>query len=338
MQTMKRSLSVLLVLCMLAALLSGCAGDLPDLPPLPGTENPQESEPTPLPEEIEVAVTAEPVVVPDALELNILLPTANPRGEELAYYFSGAEEFDCSFAYPSYCSVWVEKGAIRLSPSWFFARMFFTGVRRDAENAPAELIDLLEVGKWGTHPGEGTAGTGWSSLSALTLKYDTWRDWVAWETPERYYLLYGACFDGREGALGTVFDIVAESFRTGEEMLVSAPESGTLLRLSGTLSLFYDGTAFVGGTSPQIELRLRACENGGEPRELSVSGYTAGGESYPFEAVLSLSGGEEQIWTLSLPLLSGDGTPYGSLGFWISARADANGTLFELPVKIEWNT
>ena len=65
-------------------------------------------------------------------------------------------------------------------------RMFVSSVFRDAESAPDELLDLLETGKYGTYADEGTAGSGWRALRALHLKYDTWRDWIAWETPERY--------------------------------------------------------------------------------------------------------------------------------------------------------
>ncbi len=334
---MKRSLSILLACCLLAALLSGCAS-LPELPPLPGKETPDAARESVSPEESEVVVTAAPVEVPDTLLLTFALPTADARGEVLAYYVSGGEEFDCAFAYPSYCSVWVEKGAIRFDPGWFFARMFFTSVRRDAENAPDELIDLLEVGKWNTHPGETMAGTGWTALSALNLKYDTWRDWVAWETSERFYLLYGACFDGREVVLGSIFDTIAESFRTGDELLVSAPENGTLLRQSDTLSLFYDGAVLDGGSAPCVRLKLRAVNRGEAARELSVSAYTADAQTFPLDAELSVPAGEDWNWELSFPLLSGEAdAPFESLGFFVNARENGDGTLFELPVRIVLN-
>ena len=338
---MKRSLSVLLVLCLLAALLSGCAEQLPPLPPLPGkeTEAPQAAIEEPEePAEAEVVVTAPPVEVPDALELSFALPTADPRGEELAYYFSPAEEFDCAFAYPSYCTLWMEKGAIRLNPSWFFARMFFTSVLRSDENAPDELLDLLETGKWGSYADEGDAGTGWRALRALNLKYDTWRDWVAWETPERYYLLYGACFDGREQVVVSIFETIAESFRTNAELLVSAPESGTLLRQSDALSLFFDGAVLDGGSVPCVRLRLRSVNLGEAARELSVSAYTADAQTFPFDAELSVPAGEDWNWEFSLPLISGEsGAPSESIGFFVNARGDGDGLLFELPVRIELN-
>lgn len=330
---MKRSLCVLLFLCLLATLLSGCAGELPDVPPPPGSESV-----TPGRDESVIGdggAESAPVDVPEALELGFSLPTADPRGEELAYYFSPAGEFDCGFAYPSFCTVWVEDGAIRFNPGWFFARMFFTNVRRGDANAPGALRDLLEVNKWGTAPEEGTVGTGWTALRALHLKYDTWRDWVAWETPERFYLLYGACFDGREENLGSIFDTIAESFRTGGELLARAPESGTLLRRDGSLSLRYDGASLVGGSAPCVELRLRAAADGESGGTLSVSAYTADERTLPFEAALDVAAGEEQLWTLTLPLAAEDGgAPCSSLGLWVSAQS-GGALLFELPVRIE---
>ena len=332
---MKRAFCLILILCLLAALLSGCAGELP--PP------PEAESPTPAPTDGEsgdalVTVESDPVEVPEALELVLSLPSADPRGEELAYYFSGAEEFDCAFVYPSYCTVWMENGAIRLNPGWFFARMFFTCIPKDAENAPDELMDLLEVGKWGSLPEEDVAGAGWPALRALHLKYDTWRDWVAWETPERFYLLYGSCFDGREETLDSIFDTIAESFRTNEELLSAAPGSGTLLRQSGAVSLFYDGAALGGGSSAFVEVRLLAANRGEEACSLEVSAYAADGRTFPFEAALDLSPGEEQVWTLRLPILPEEGgAPFESLGFWVNARTSGGETLFELPVRIELN-
>lgn len=335
---MKRILCALLALCLLAALLSGCAGELPPVPPLPGTESPSPAQEDEDAGDAAVIVESDPVEVPEALELGFSLPAADPRGEELAYYFSGAEEFDCAFVYPSYCSVWVEKGAIRFNPGWFFARMFFTSVPRGSENAPEELIDLLEVGKWGTYPEEGEAGTGWTALRALHLKYDTWRDWIAWETPERFFLLYGACFDGREEVLGSIFETVAESFRTNAELLSAAPESGTLLRRSGSLSLFYDGAALGGGTSAFVEVRLLAANRGEQACSLTVSAYTADGRTLPFEAACELSADEEQLWTLSLPILPEEGgAPFESLGLLVNAQDSTGTPLFELPVRIELN-
>ena len=331
---MKRSLCVLLLLCLLAAPLSGCAGEPPSVPPPPGSESgPPEQNGS-----AADAVQNTPPAVPETLELGFSLPTADPRGEDLAYYFSPVGEFDCGFVYPSYCTVWVENGAIRFNPGWFFARMFFTNVRRDAADAPGALRDLLELNKWGSYPEEGTAGTGWTALRALHLKYDTWRDWVAWETPERFYLLYGACFDGREEILGSIFETIAESFRTGGELLAAAPESGTLLRRSGSLSLFFDSAALVGGSAPCVELRLRAAVGGEGGGTLSVSAYTADGQSFPCEAALTVANGEEQPWTLTLPLIPGEGGALCSgIGFFVNAQSGDGAALFELPVRIELN-
>lgn len=328
---MKRTLSVILLLCLLAALLSGCSGELPSLPALPGgaAETPEPVE-TPEP-------TPEPPAVPEELELGFLLPSADWSDEELVYYISPAEEFDCAFVYPSYCALWVEKGAVRLNPSWFFARMFFSSVRKDAEGAPDEMLDMLEPGKWGSVPIEGTAGTGWPSLRAMNLKYDTWREWIAWETPERYYLLYGACFDhyGREETLDSIFETIADSFRTASELLTAAPAEGELLRQSGGLSLYFDGASLGGEVYPRAELRLKAYNTGEQRGTLTVAAYTADGVIFPFEAVLELGPGEGQLWTLSLPLMPEEGgAPFERLGFRVGAEGDGE-ALFELPVRIE---
>ena len=333
---MKRTFCLIVVLCLLLSLLSGCAGSLPSLPPLPGRETPEPPQESAAPEEPDVVVTAEPVVeLPEALELSFVLPAAE-SAEDLAYYCSGADEFDCAFVYPAYCTSWVEKGAIRFNPGWFFARMFFTSVLRDDENAPDELLDLLETGKWGSYAEEGTAGTGWRALRALHLKYDTWRRWVAWETPERFYLLYGSCFDGREGEIVDIFDTVAASFRTGEELLASAPESGALLRQEDTFRLFFDGAELAGGSAPCVRLKLRAVNGGENAAALSVDAYAADGRTFPFEGRLAVPAGEDWTWTLTLPLIPEEGgAPFESVGFFVTARGDDGGTLFELPVRIE---
>ena len=330
---MKRILSAILLLCLFAALLSGCAEELPPLPPLPGKEQ------TPPPEETVVPEpTPEPVAVPENLELAFTLPSADWSEEELACYISPESEFDCAFVYPAYCTLWVEKGALRLDPGWFFARMFFSSVRKDAESAPAEMLDMLEPGKWNTVPAEGTAGTGWPALRAMHLKYDTWRDWIAWETPERYYLLYGACFDhyGREETLDQIFETIADSFRSSAELLRAAPESGTLLRQSGDLSLCYDSSELDGGTECCVKLRLLAVNDSEAARTLFVNAYTADGRSFPYESTLALSAGEKQLWTISIPLAPEEGgAPFETIGFWVSAQGQSAEALFELPVRID---
>ena len=67
---MRRSLSVLLILCLLAALLAGCAGELPPLPTPPGKESGEAPEESVPPDESEVVVTAEPLELPEALEVS----------------------------------------------------------------------------------------------------------------------------------------------------------------------------------------------------------------------------------------------------------------------------
>lgn len=334
---MKRILLILLILCLLAAMMSGCAGDLPSLPPLPGKEAPEEPQESAAPEDDIVIVTEDPVAVdvPDTLELLFELPSAE-SGEEPAYYFSPEAEFDCAFLYPSYCSVWVEKGSIRLNPGWFFARMFLTSVRCDAENAPDELLDLLETGKWGTYAEEGTVGKGWTALRALHLKYDTWRRWVAWETSERYYLLYGSCFDGREDAVIDIFEMIAASFRTNAELLVSAPDQGTLLREDASISLSFDSAELTGGDAPCIQLCIRAVNRGDSARELVVPVYTAGGREYPFDARLEVPAQEEWNWTLTLPLIPEDGgTPFDNFTFTVNVLDESAERLIDLPVMIK---
>ena len=333
---MKRILPVLLILCLLAATMSGCAGTLPSLPPLPGKEALDVPQENVAPEDDIVVVTGEPVAVdvPDTLELLFELPVAE-TDEDPAYYFSPEDEFDCAFVYPSYCSIWVEKGSIRLNPGWFFARMFLTSVPRDSENAPDELLDLLETGKWGTYAEDGTAGTGWTALRALHLKYDTWRRWVAWETPERYYLLYGSCFDGREEVVVDIFEMIASSFRTSAELLFSAPEQGMLLRQEDSLILYFDSTELAGGDAPYITLCLRAVNRGDAARELAVPAYTADGREFSFDVRLNVPAREERIWSLTLPMTPEDGgTPFETIAFTASAFGESSEFLFELPVVI----
>ena len=233
---MKRCVSLILILCLVSALLAGCAAELPSLPPLPGRETPDAAE------EPAIEAAAEtPVPTPAAvqeLSFSVTLPASGQEGEETLWYFSPAGEFDCGFSYPAYCTQWVEKGAVRFDPGWFFARMFFTSVLRDDEGAPSDLVAMLEPGKWGASPGEGTVGSGkWDALRMLHLKYDTWRRWIAWETPERYYLLYGSCFDGREDVPGSVFETIAASFLTNEELIRPVPAYGEALYQTDSLTL-----------------------------------------------------------------------------------------------------
>ena len=341
---MKRSISILLLVCLLAALLAGCASDLPSLPPLPGKEEASAPESTPLPEEepeeSEVAVVEEPSApadFTDTLDLVFTLPSASYTADDPAWYFSPEDEFDCGFVYPAYCYLWVENGSVRLDPGWFFARMFFSTVRKDAEEAPDELLDLFEPGKWGTVPAEGTAGTGWPAMRALHLKYDTYRRWVAWETPERYYLLYGSCFDGREEVVGSIFSSIAASFRTSAELLSSAPERGTALCRSGGLELLFDG-AELRGETPAFCCDLRLCvKNGSEKAcELSAPSLTADGRELALGASCFVEAGEEAVWTISLPLSEEESEAFFSaLSLSVFARSADAESLFEMPVRIE---
>ena len=329
---MKRTITLILLLCLLAALLSGCSGALPSLPSLPAAETPA-SEPTPEPE---IEPTPEPFRGPERLKLGFTLPSVEDSPEDLRFYFSPAAEFDCAFCYPAYCAAWAEKGAVRLSPSWFFARLFFTSVEKENENAPDALLDLLEPGKWGTVPNVGTAGSGWGALRAAHLKYDTWRRWVAWETSERYCLLYGVCFDGREGEVGTIFDIVSESFLTSAELLSSAPESGELLRQDDALSLSFDG-AELRGEYPvyTAELRLSVTNEGDAARELYVDSLSLDGTETALDARCRAESGESLLWTLSLPIAAGeDGVLCRALSLRVSACGEDGAALFELPVDI----
>ena len=328
---MKRRLFLLVLLSILVSLLAGCAGELPELPPLPGKETPDAAE-----EPVIEAVAETPVPTPAAvqeLSLSVTLPASGQEGEETVWYFSPAEEFDCAFSYPSYCRVWVEKGALRLDPVWCFARMFFTSVRKDAEGAPEEMTELLQPGKWGVSPAEGTAGSGWSALRMLHLKYDTWRRWIAWETPERYYLLYGSCFDGREDVPGSVFETIAASFLTNEELIHPVPAYGEALYQADSLTLSCAGAQIRSGEEGLFfELRLSAGNSGDEPCAFSVSALEADGNPIPFDEHFSVNGHEGGLWLLPLPLTAEGGDLAEELSF--SVTADAADASAALPVSI----
>jgi len=314
---MKRCLSVILILCLFAPLLAGCAAELPPLPPLPGKETPAAETPgEPVAEEPAPA----PVEV-KALDLTVTLPAPDAYGEETVWYFSPEEEFDCAFSYPAYCTQWFEKGAVRFDPGWFFARMFFTSVRKDDEGAPEEMVELLEPGKWGATPGEGTVGSGWNALRMLHLKYDTWRTWVAWETPDRYYLLYGSCFDGREEIVGSIFETIAASFLTNGEMLASSPARGETLFDSGALTLGFDGAALRSTQEGLIlDLRLSVKNTGEEPCAFAVSALDADGGAIPFDDRYPVGAHEGGMWYLSLPLTAAEGALVRELGFSVAAE------------------
>ena len=331
---MKRILSVLLICCLLAALLSGCAGK-------PAAAPAQESAPTP---EITVeetpAVTAEPVPVPvpERLELGFSLPAADGGDEELSSYYSPAGDFDCAFSYPAYCALWEEENAVRLDPGWFFARMFLYSIPKDASGAPEQLSGLLEPGKWGSVPSEITVGAGYPALWMSNLKYDTYRCWVAWETPERYYLLYGVCFDGMEDIVGAIFTTIADSFHTSADLLASAPENGTLLREDGALYLAFEGAELRSGEDgPCAEVRIKAVNRGRETCELFVSSVTAdGAREVPIDARCALGGEKSLVWTFCVPLVYGEeAVRCTELSFSLFAReAESCEVITELPVVI----
>ena len=328
---MKRCLSVILILCLCSALLAGCAAELPSLPPLPGKEDASPA----VPEAEEPAETPAPTPAePKELELTFRLPASPADDEETVWYFSPAEEFDCGFAYPAYCTQWVENGAVRFDPGWFFARMFFTSVLRDDEGAPSDLVAMIEPGKWGASPGEGTVGSGeWYALRMLHLKYDTWRTWIAWQTPDRYYLLYGSCFDGREEVVGAIFETIAASFLTGEEMLVSAPEAGETLAENASLALSYEG-ATLRSTQDGVflDLSLSIRNAGEEAYTLAVSAPEADGRALAFSDQYPVGGHEGGIWYLSLPLTAEDGALAEELAF--SVTAEGEDAPAPLPVSI----
>ena len=106
---MKRCLSLILILCLVSALLAGCASELPPLPPLPGREDASAASPEPEePAETPAPTPAEP----KALDLTVTLPASGQGDEETLWFFSPAEEFDCGFSYPAFCTQWdrVESG------------------------------------------------------------------------------------------------------------------------------------------------------------------------------------------------------------------------------------
>lgn len=328
---MKRCLSLILILCLVSALLAGCASELPPLPPLPGREDASAASPEPEePAETPAPTPAEP----KALDLTVTLPASGQGDEETLWFFSPAEEFDCGFSYPAFCTQWVEKGAVRFDPGWFFARMFFTSVLRDDEGAPSDLVTMIEPGKWGASPGEGTVGSGeWYALRMLHLKYDTWRTWIAWETPDRYYQLYGACFDGREEVVGAIFETIAASFLTGEEMLVSTSERGETLAESASLAIGYEGASLRSTEEGVIlDLSLSIRNTGEEAYTLSVSAPEADGRTLALADQYPVGGHEGGFWYLSLPLTAEDGTLASELSF--SVTTEGGDAPAPLPVSI----
>ena len=284
---MKRKIALLLLLALLLSLLSACAGEVPGEDASPDESAPVEQTPAPSPT---------PAPVPETLELGFSLPSA-PEEEGTSSYYSPESEYDCAFLYPDYCELWTEGGTVRLNPGWFFARIILTPTRKDAEDAPGALLELFDPGKWSSVPSEITVGEGFDGLRMSYTKYDTYRRWIAWETEDFYYLLYGVCFDRYEDTLNEILDVVTSSYRPCGNLLVSAPESGTL----------HSG------------------------REVELLASSPAGEDGSFEARCALGGGESLDWPLAPVCTGGRGEYALSL---LARAAGAESPLAELPIRI----
>lgn len=317
---MKRKIALLLLLALLLSLLSACAGEVPGEDASPDEPAPVEQTPAPSPT---------PAPVPETLKLGFSLPSA-PEEEGTSSYYSPESEYDCAFLYPDYCELWTEGGTVRLNPGWFFARIILTPTRKDAEDAPGALLELFDPGKWSSVPSEITVGEGFDGLRMSYTKYDTYRRWIAWETEDFYYLLYGVCFDRYEDTLNEILDVVTSSYRPCGNLLVSAPESGTLLRSGDGLRILYTAAeprAAEGGT--QILLTLRIENDSG--REVELLASSPAGEDGSFEARCALGGGESLDWPLAPVCTGGRGEYALSL---LARAAGAESPLAELPIRI----
>lgn len=294
-----------LLLC--ALLLSGCGAAPLSQSTAPALESAMPSAPAESPEATpasDVTVTED---LPDALRFSVSLPALPDSPYDLERCFSGADEHDCAFCYPDFCEQWVEDGVIRLSPRRFFGRIFLSSVRRDAPDAPQTLLSLLDTAKWGASANEMTVGSGHNGLRMSHLKYDTYRRWIVWETGDRYYTLYAACFDRYEDTINAVLDTIVASFLTQEELTGCSCAPGALLRQSRGLSLSYD-SASLALTDEGFALRLllRADSASDSPVVLSAG-----------SAVCTISPGESALWPLELPLSGG-----GETTLSITARSD----------------
>lgn len=320
---MKHTLSVLLLLAFLLALLSGCAG--------PGRGE-SESLPTPEPARETPAPTPTAEPVPEALELVLSLPGSAEERAESGIFCSAPEEYGCAFLYPDYCSLWTEEdGTIRLSPSWFFARIILTPISRQSGDAPASLLELFEPGKWNSVPSEIRVGEGFEGLRMSCTKYDTYRRWIAWETEDFDYLLYGVCFDRYEDTLNDILDVITSGFRPGGGLLVSAPEDGAPLRSEAGLRICFAGAEVnAEGGGFGLTLTLSIENRSGREIELLVSS-PAPADGEPFEARCSLGDSKRMTWPLTLPCEGGAEAP----GLTLLARAAGEELpLAELPIRI----
>lgn len=320
---MKKKIALSLLLALLLSLLSACVasgkGESEALPP----PDPEPAAETPAP-----SPTPEPL--PGTLELRFALPAASEE-EGTSVYYSAASEYDCCFLYPSYCELWMENGTVRLNPGRFFARIILTPYDKRSADAPKALLELFDPGKWNSVPSEITVGEGFEGLRMSYTKYDTYRRWIAWETEDFYYLLYGVCFDRYEDRLNDILELVSSSCRPCGKLLVSAPEGGALLRSAEGLRLLYTAAephAADGGT--QLSLTLRAENRSGREVEL-LAAAPAADDGEGFEARCSLADGEDLDWTLT-PACEGE-----TLALTLIARAvGEDSPLAELPIEIRF--
>ncbi len=322
---MKKQLALLLLVLLLPCL---AACDLPtpptaELSPAPTEEGlPPDPTPEPTPEP-----TREPF--PDALRLSVTLPAASEDGRGL--YYSSKEEYDCCFSYPDSCSLWTEDGTIRLSPSRFFARVILTPIAKASGDAPSTLVELFEPAKWESVPGEITVAGKWNAMRMSNTKYDTYRRWIAWETDDYFYLIYGVCFDRYEDDLNEILDVVCSSFRPAGEIQLAAPEPGTLLRSEDGVELRYsDASLSLTEGGAQLSVTL-AIENGSAcEAEFLVSAAP----ELNVESRCAIPAGYRLDWSFILPELVTDGS--GTLELTLFARAVDKETPFaELPIRID---
>lgn len=323
---MKRTVCTLLALCLLAGLLSGCAEELPPLPPPPGKETAEPVEQTPAPRS---APAEEPAPAPadpepsfsGALELGYALPAVEDAPSQPPLCLSGPEAHDCAFRYSESCELWVNnEGVIRLEPRRYFARFFLSSVLRGGEDAPQELSDLLDTAKWNAAANEMTVGGKYAALRMSSWKYDTYRRWIVWETPERYYTLYVSCFDVNQKNVNAVLDTITESFRTGSDLVSASARPGETLCRDGAAELRYSGTVFSvfarnGTDVPRLRLLLDAENAAPELTDFRAEGYPLSLDS------VSLFETESGQFCVEIPLFDENGKQFESLSLRLSPRA-----------------
>ena len=281
-----------LLLCLLL-LLSACGqGAAESVPELTPEAAPQSADAV----NEESAPAETPVPVPEKLALSYKLPEAD---DSLPRCFSGADEQDCAFSYPDNCDEWVEEGVIRLSPRNYFARVFLSSVEKDGEDAPEDLLALLDTAKWNSTANEMTVGGRYGGLRMSNWKYDTYRRWIVWETDARYYTLYASCFDRYADRTNAILDAIASSFVAGDELVSASAERGALLRYADGVRLCYSD-ASIGTTeedAPALVLELEAENSGAESVTLMAA-----------DAILELKSGESALWPITVLLTEGETT------------------------------